>query len=185
MLQLNFPSFPTLETERLILRSHTNADAEALFALRTNEVLMKYIYRERPKDLLETTVLLATFNTGFENGDNLVWVIALKENPAQMIGEIGFYRTDYANHRAEIGYMLHPDYWRKGVISEALVKAVAFGFENINLHSICAGVSPKNNASRLILLKHGFEKEAYFKEQYYFGGQFLDSEIYGLLNPNH
>lgn len=184
MLSLNFSSFPTLQTERLILREHAIYDAEALFALRTNETVMKYIYRERPKGLFEVKALINTLHKGLENGDNLVWVIALKENPQQMIGSIGYYRTDFANHRAEIGYMLHPDYWRMGIISETLVKTIAFGFYNIKLHSICADVSPENNASTQILLKHGFKKEAYLKERYYFQGRFLDSEIYGLLNKN-
>jgi len=184
MLQLNFISFPILQTERLLLRAHSLDDAKALFALRTNEEVMKYIYRERPKDLLEVQTLITTLNKGFEEGNILVWIIALKENPSQMIGSIGYYRTDLANHRAEIGYMLHPDYWGNGIISEALIKTIAFGFENINLHSICADVSPKNSASRQILLKHGFQEEAYFKERYYFAGEFLDSEIYSLLKNN-
>ncbi|WP_316802067.1 GNAT family N-acetyltransferase [Pedobacter nototheniae] len=185
MLNLNFTSFPNLETERLILREHAITDADSLFAMRTNETVMQYIDRERPKNIFEVKTFVKAFNEGFEKGDNLAWVIALKENPEQMIGTIGYWRTDYANHRAEIGYMLHPDYWRKGIISEALVKTIAFGFENINLHSIKANINPENDASRQILKKHGFVQEAYFKEDYYFRGQFLDSEIYGLLNPNH
>lgn len=185
MLNLNFTRFPHLETDRLILREHALTDADTLFAMRTNETIMQYIDRERPKDLFEIKTFITSFNEGFEKGENLAWVIALKENPEQMIGSIGYWRTDYANHRAEIGYMLHPDYWRKGIISEALIKTIAFGFENINLHSIKANINPENDASRQILKKHGFVKEAYFKEDFYFRGQFLDSEIYGLLNPNH
>lgn len=111
-------------------------------------------------------------NEGFENGDNLAWVAALKENPVQMIGSIGYWRTDYANHRAEIGYMLHPDYWRKGIISEALIRTINFGFSNINLHTISANINVGNNASRQILLKHGFVKEAHFRQDFYFRGQF-------------
>ena len=53
MLTLNFTKFPVLETERLILREHDLADAETLFAMRTNETVMKYIDRERPKDIFE------------------------------------------------------------------------------------------------------------------------------------
>lgn len=185
MLTINFVKFPILETERLILREHNLSDADALFAMRTNEDVMKYIDRERPKDLIEIKTFITTFNEGFENGDNLAWVIASKENPTQMIGSIGYWRTDYANHRAEIGYMLHPDYWRKGIISEALQSTINFGFKEMNLHTIKANINTGNNASRQMLLKHGFVKEALFKEDYYFQGQFLDSEIYGLLNPNH
>jgi len=185
MLTLNFTKFPILETERLILREHDLADAEALFAMRTNETVMKYIDRERPKDIFEIKDFISRFRNGYENGDNLAWVIALKENPKQMIGSVGYWRTDFANHRAEIGYMLHPDYWRKGIISEALKKSIAFGFEEVDLHTISANINVKNDASRQMLIKHGFVKEAHFKQDYYFRGQFLDSEIYGLLNPNH
>ncbi|MDY0903819.1 GNAT family N-acetyltransferase [Pedobacter sp. CFBP9032] len=185
MLALNFTKFPVLETERLVLREHHLSDAEALYAMRTNEDIMQYIDRERPEDIFEIKDFISRFRNGFEIGENLAWVIALKENPKQMIGSVGFWRTDFANHRAEIGYMLHPDYWRKGIISEALSRSIAFGFEEVNLHTICAYINVANDASRQMLIKHGFVKEALFKQNYYFRGKFLDSEIYGLINPNH
>ena len=122
---------------------------------------------------------------GFDNNTSIAWVIALKEKPNEMIGEIGYYRTDLANYRAEIGYMLHIDFWRKGLISEALKKVINFGFQQMELHTISANINPGNDVSRQILLKHGFEKEAYFKEDYYFQGKFLDSEIYGLLKVSN
>lgn len=184
MLILNLPSFPTLKTERLILRAHTLDDANALFALRNNEDVMRYIDRENPKDIQETEAKIKLVHDGFNNRTSIAWVIALKENPSEMIGEIGYYRTDLANHRAEIGYMLRPDLWRKGIISEALNEVISFGFTEMKLHSISANINPGNSASRQILLKHGFEKEAYFKEDYYFQGKFLDSEIYSLLVNN-
>jgi ribosomal-protein-alanine N-acetyltransferase len=144
---------------------------------------MRFIHRERQKSIAEIETFIEEFNLGCQEGKHLAWVIAYKENPHQMIGSIGYWRTDLANHRAEIGYMLHPDYWRKGIVSEALTKTIDFGFAAMKLHSICANVSPANEASRQILLKHGFTKEAYFKEDHYFNGEFLDTEIYGLLNP--
>lgn len=184
MLQLNFTTFPALQTERLILRAHFVTDARALFALRTNEEVMRYIDRENPKNRQETEAKIRLVHEGFNSKASIAWVIALKENPEEMIGEIGYYRTDLANHRAEVGYMLQSSFWRRGLISEALSKVLTFGFQEMKLHSISANINPGNNASRQILIKHGFEKEAYFKENYYFQGKFLDSEIYGLLNRN-
>ncbi|KLT66341.1 GNAT family N-acetyltransferase [Pedobacter sp. BMA] len=185
MLKLNFTQFPVLETDRLILREHAISDARLLFEMRTNEMVMKYIDRERPKDIMEVKTFITAFNDGFESGDNLAWVIALKDKPDEMIGSIGYWRTDFANHRAEIGYMLHPDYWRKGIISEALKCAIDFGFEEMNLHTMKANINVENDASRQMLIKHGFKREALFRQDYYFRGQFLDSEIYGLINPHH
>ncbi|WP_443937625.1 GNAT family N-acetyltransferase [Pedobacter sp. MW01-1-1] len=185
MLKLNFAQFPVLETERLLLREHTLQDAEALFALRTNPEVMQYIDRERPNDIFDIKQFITRFNEGFRESENLAWVMSLKEEPQKMIGSIGFWRLDLANYRAEVGYQLHPDYWRKGYISEALKATIQFGFESMKLHSIQANINPNNDASRHVLLKHHFIKEAYLKESYYFNGQFLDTEIYGLLNPNN
>jgi len=185
MLTLNFTEFPVLTTERLILREHALTDAPALFKMRINEDVMRYIHRERPKTIGDIETFITAFNEGFKQGQHLAWVIALKENPDVMIGSIGYWRTNFENHRAEIGYMLHPAYWRQGIVSEALKATIDFGFKEMKLHSIQANVSPVNNASKEILLKHGFVKEAYFREDHYFNGEFLDSEVYGLITPRH
>jgi ribosomal-protein-alanine N-acetyltransferase len=181
MIQLNFTSFPILQTERLILREYAITDAPTLFAMRNNEEVMRYIDREKPQTIHDSELAIQTMAEGYLENKNMVWAITLKENPTKMIGSIGYYRTDFANYRAEIGYMLFPDHWRKGIVSEALRRTIAFGFDEIKLHSISANINPGNDASRQVLLRHGFVKEAYFREDYYFNGRFLDSEIYGLL----
>lgn len=67
-------------------------------------------------------------------------------------------------------------------MSEALTAIIAFAFEEMKLHSIEANINPLNEASRKLLMKQGFVKEAYFREDYYFNGKFLDSEIYSLVS---
>lgn len=185
MLSFDTTTFPVLHTERLILRELLASDAAAYFELRNNEEAMQYINRESPKNLEETQVVIKTMGDGFKIGQNAVWGIAFKENPDLMIGNVGYWRIDLANHRAELGYILHPDHWRKGILSEALAKVIDYGFAQFKFHSLLANISPANDASRQLLVKNGFVKEAYFKEDFLFRGRFLDSEIYGLLNPNH
>lgn len=184
MLQINLNQLPDITTSRLLLREQKQSDAPALFHLRTNTKVMRYIDRPRPKDVHDSEAVIQSINENFHKGMNLIWAITLKEHPEQMIGNIGYWRTDLNNYRAEVGYMLHPDHWRQGILSEALVNVIDFGFSSIGLHSISANINPANEASRQLLLKHGFTKEAYFKEDYYFNGKFLDSEIYGLLAGN-
>lgn len=181
MLSLNFNPFPVLETERLILREHVLADAKSLFAMRTNEEVMRYIDRERPKNVPDTELQINTLNAAYREGKNLTWIMALKEKPGQMIGIVGYWTINPEHHRAEIGYSLLPEHWRMGYTSEALKRTIDFGFKEMNFHSIQANINPGNDPSRQLLLKHGFVREAYFKENYYFNGQFLDSEVYSLL----
>jgi ribosomal-protein-alanine N-acetyltransferase len=68
-------------------------------------------------------------------------------------------------------------------MNEALTEVLKFGFQTIGLQSVEANVNPKNAASIKLLIKNGFNREAYFRENYYFNGQFLDSAIYSLINP--
>lgn len=182
MLKLSFTRFPTLETDRLILREHTLSDAKTWFALRHNQDVMRYIDRDSPKDIEEVEDYIKGLIVGFEQGESMGWAIALKDSPEQMIGNVVFWRMDFPNYRAEIGYLIDPAFWRKGFVSEALTAIIAFAFQEMKLHSIEANINPLNEASRKLLIKQGFVKEAYFKEDYYFNGKFLDSEIYSLIS---
>lgn len=181
MLSFNFEPFPVFETERLILRRFTINDAVDYLALRSDVQAMKYIEKPKPQSIQEIYDLINTINNGINNNENIGWAIQLK-NELKMIGSIGYHRVWPENHRAEIGYMLHPLHWRKGYMNEAVKKIIDFGFNEMKLHSIEANINPANKASAQLLLKNKFVKEGYFKEDYYFNGRFLDTEIYSLLN---
>lgn len=176
MLELNFTPFPVLETERLLLRQISENDAENIFLLRTNEDAMKFIHKPKLKSLDEAKELIKLFN----KPERVQWGISLKAKN-KIIGIIGYHRIENMHYRAEVGYMLHPDYWNSGIISEAIKHVIDFGFKEMKLHSIEAVINPNNIISRKILQKFNFIKEAYFKENFFFEGKFYDSEAYSLV----
>ncbi len=182
MLNLDFSIFPILETDRLILKEITDDHAPALYEMRTNPNIMRYIDRPIPNSIEEIKELIQKMVTMKILGEGISWGIFKKENPDVKIGNIGFYRIMAAHYRAEIGYMLNTSEHQKGIMYEAIQKVIEFGFKKMNLHSIEANINPGNLASKKLLEKAGFVREAYFKENYYFNGQFIDSEIYSLLN---
>jgi ribosomal-protein-alanine N-acetyltransferase len=51
----------------------------------------------------------------------------------------------------------------------------------MKLHSIEAHINPANTASATLLGKTGFTREAYFKEDFFFKGEFINTAIYSLL----
>ncbi len=59
---------------------------------------------------------------------------------------------------------------------------VSYIFNQLGLHSIQANADVENIATIRLLEKCGFEKQAHFKENYFFDGQFLDSAIYCRVN---
>src|SRR5690606_8207844 len=135
MLQIDLSEFPVLTTARLVLREVRAEDAADLFVLRSDPRVMEHLGRPRATSLQDAHDLIARIIHDRNENDGITWAIAVKGND-RMIGTIGFYRLLKEHFRAEVGYLLHPDHWRKGIMGEALDAAVACGFDRVNFHSI-------------------------------------------------
>ncbi len=181
MLAINFSPFHNLETERLLLRRVDKNDIKEVFALRSNPETMKYIPRPLVKTDQDALDHIAMIENKIETNEGINWAITLNDNP-KLIGIIGHYRIKPEHYRAEIGYMILPEFNGKGIVTEAVREVVKYGFDIIKLHSIEAIIDPENLASAKVLEKNGFIKEAHLKENEFYEGRFLDSVIYSIIN---
>lgn len=181
MLSVNFTPFPVLETQRLILRRLTTADADVVFKLRSDPETMRFVPRPLAKSVDDAFGHIALIEEKIEANTGINWAISLKESSV-MIGIIGNFRIEIENYRAEIGYMLLPEFTKQGIASEAVAAVVKYGFEDMKLHSIEAVIDPANTASGRVLEKNGFIKEAHLRENIFYEGKFLDTVIYSVLN---
>lgn len=185
MPDLHFHPFPELETDRLLLRKMMSGDAAQIFFLRSDETVMQFIDKERMVTIKEAEDFIKRINDDIDANAAIQWAIALKENPGKLIGTICLWHIRKEHYRAEIGYALHPHFWRKGIMKEAILKVIDHGFSTMQLHSIDANINPNNTASAAILESTGFVREAYFKEDFFFRGKFLDTVIYSRLQQPH
>ena len=183
MLTINFHPFQNIETERLLLRRIDENDVEQVLALRGNPRTMKYIPRPLAKTKEDALEHITMIEDKIVNNTGINWGITIKGNP-KIIGIIGHYKISPENHRAEIGYMLLPETNGNGYITEAIKSVVAYGFEQLNLHSIEAIIDPENIASERVLQKNGFVKEAHILENELWEGKYWDTVIYSLLKRN-
>jgi ribosomal-protein-alanine N-acetyltransferase len=183
VLSLQLTPFTELRTTRLLLRRVVPADAAALLFLRSDEQVMRYLDREPTTTLAECEQVIRRLDETLERNEGIVWALTPLGEERRLIGTCGIWRFDAANHRGEVGYVLHPDSWGQGLMNEALAAVCRFGFEQLRLHSLEGNINPGNVASGRLLERLGFVREAYFRENYYFRGQFLDSVIYSLLAP--
>ncbi|MBL7961785.1 GNAT family N-acetyltransferase, partial [bacterium] len=174
MLEINFGVFPNLSTSRLELRQVASSDANEFLKLRSDPRVMEFMDKPLMASLDEAAEAIRKIQAAFECNESITWAISLMGDP-KLIGTIGFWKITKEHHRAEIGYLLHPDYWGKGLMQEALMPVLDYGFRVMRLHSVEANVNTGNAVSMRFLEKNGFVIEAYFKENYYFNGQFLDS----------
>lgn len=181
MLEINFQPFPILETERLYLRELQIEDKEVMFELRTDANIMRYIPRPPLHDIDDAMALIEKMKLGMTNLQSINWAMTLKDSP-EMIGSIAFINIQREHYRTEVGYMMHPAFHRKGLMSEALKAVIQYAFETLHFHSIEAVIDPDNIASENLLIQHNFRKEAHLRENFFFQGQFLDSVIYSLIS---
>ena len=183
MLTFNFSPFPNIQTERLDLRRMTTEDVNEIFTLRTDKEITEYLDRDPPKDINEIYEWIKKVDDAIDGNTGISWGIYFR-GESKMIGTIGLWRTIPEHHRAEIGYSLLQQYWRKGIMYEAIIASLNYGFSTMKLHSVMGNVNPLNKASSAILEKAGFVKEAHFKEDYFYNGKFTDSAIYSILSKN-
>lgn len=182
MLELNFSPFPALTTARLVLRPCVPGDVPALFGLRSDPRVMRHIARPLAKTVEDAERLLADMQAGMEAKTGIVWAVT-QAGADELVGTVGFWRIAAEHHHGELGYLLRPDLWGRGLTREAAAAVVRCGFERLGFHRIEACVDPANQASVRVLESLGFALEGRHRANFHFEGSFLDTLYFGLLNP--
>lgn len=183
MLQLNFSPFPELHTERLSLRMLVDGDKIELFDIRSNSSVNRFIIRDNYKSVEDAEKFISLINKNIRTNESILWAIELKHEK-KLIGTICLWNIKRENFRAEIGFELHPAYQKRGLMNEAIKPVLEYGFAKMNLHTIAGVVDPENSASIKLMEKNNFVREAFFKEDTFYKGKFIDTAIYTLLS-NH
>jgi ribosomal-protein-alanine N-acetyltransferase len=162
-----------------MLRCLDRNDLNDFHQVRNHPEVLRYLGRA-PQPLEKTQEVLQKVLEEISNNRSIIWGICLKGH-SNVIGNVSYWKMQPDHHFGEIGYVLLPDHWRSGIMSEAIVAVLKYGFMVMNLHRVEANIDPENTASYRLLEKIGFRREAIFKENFYFDGRFSDSYIYGLL----
>lgn len=160
-----FRSFPRLETSRLILRDIDLKDAEwYLVHFSRKEIVIGQGF-PAPKGMKEAREQLQLYFVDlFRNRNGFRWGIELKGKKG-LIGSCGYYKWIKPDGRqAEIGYDLDPEYWGKGIMTEALTAIIDFGFRRMKLNRIELLAMPRNERSIGLAHKLGFKKEGVLRE---------------------
>ena len=153
-----------LRTPRLILRSFRQEDVDAMAQLFANPDFMRFslgVYNERKQ-----TVAFIDKVMGWDraNMPSQFAVVPRAEDDA-VIGYCGFHHHPEVAGEIEIGYRLHPDYWNRGLITEAARAVRDHGFRVWKLSRVISLIHPENIPSRRVAEKNGMkvEKEITFR----------------------
>jgi len=159
MLQLNFTPFPILTTQRVVLRQLMAYDEQDLFMLRSNEEVNRYLDRPIAQSSADALQFIEKINNAVGNNETIYWAIALKDND-KLIGSITLWNISVKNNMAEIGFELHPDFQRKGIMQEVIAKVLEYGFDTMELQTVEAYTHQDNEGSIKSLERNGFKKQS-------------------------
>jgi ribosomal-protein-alanine N-acetyltransferase len=174
-------SFPTLETERLLLREIAAHDAPALFSIHGDAELMRWFGVDPLADLAGAEDLIKLFTSWrVQANPGTRWGIHIKNEPT-LIGTCGLFGWNRNWRKCIIGYELAADAQGRGYMYEALTAMLAWGFANMELNRVEAQIHPENFPSIKLSQKLGFVEEGRLRQGGHWGGQFHDLLQFSLL----
>ena len=149
--------FPTLYTDRLILRKMTVDDIPSLLKHVNNRAITDEILNfPYPYEEPQAVFRISYVHQGFMKKERFVFAITTKEQK-ELIGEISLHLNQSLN-QSEVGYWVGEEFWKQGIATEALGRILQFGFEELALQQIFATHRKENHASEKVLAKNGMKK---------------------------
>ena len=176
-----------IETPRLLLREFVSRDLDAVHAYSSLDEATQFLVWG-PNTLLQSKQTIRGFlddqkekpRTSFD------FAIVLKGtgrrgSQPRLIGGVGLKLTDWENRTADIGYVLHPDFWGQGYAVEGAQALAHVGFRDLGLQRIVATCDQRNKASARVMEKLGMRREGAFRQSKFIQGEWRDEFLYAVL----
>ncbi|PGZ95219.1 GNAT family N-acetyltransferase [Bacillus pseudomycoides] len=176
--------YPTLTTERLCLRPLTIQDALDVFEYASNTKISTYTVWYPHETLQDSQIFVQSILDQYENGEMATYGIELKEEK-KIIGTCGFIDYEESHHKAELAYALSPDYWGRGIATEAAKACIHYGFEVLQLNRIEAGCHASNVQSERVMKRLGMQYEGTLRKDMFVKGAYRDTKMYAILQDEY
>lgn len=176
--------FEVLTTERLFLRKLTPEVFTYLFENYSKDEIKNQLGLTTEEEFIKEKEKLQGGYTTYDR-TILSFLLILKENN-ETIGRCGYHNWYSAHEKAELGYALSKnEYKRKGYMGEAVRAILEYGFNAMHLNRIEACVGPANRASLSLIRNNGFTQEGYLRQHFIRDGEIQDSLIFSLLKEEY
>ena len=179
--------FPTIETERLVLKYVTNDHVNEVFDHFASEAVNKYVDFEPAEKVSDAEEIINWGQTLFMNGNGILWGLFNKADDAFM-GQINYVNKASANftgdtHRTEIGFDLSPRFWGNGYMTEAMKRTISYIFNDYqpNIKRIEAIINTRNHRAQKLVKQIGFKKDGVLRGYVEWQNELWDMSIFSLL----
>ena len=175
-----FSHLPELKTPRLTMRKMLVADTADMYDYACRQDVTKYLTWNPHPDRAYTKEYLQYIGGRYAVGMFYDWAV-IYDHDCKMVGTCGFTSFNCSCDSAEVGYVLNPDYWGKGIAVEALKQVLKFGFEELKLHRIEAKFIEENKRSLRVMEKVGMTFEGVCREGMLVKGKYVNVGICSIL----
>jgi RimJ/RimL family protein N-acetyltransferase len=174
-----------IKSDRLLLREISWKDLEAIHNLQSLPEVDRYNTLGIPKNIEDTKNVLRPY---IEDQNNIArkqfcWDILIASDN-EFIGIAGMILTADRFRMGEIYYNLLPQHWGNGFATEVGQSLISFGFSNLNLHRIEAGVATENNRSIRVLEKLGMTREGIRRKILPIRGEWKDNYHFAIVEDD-
>lgn len=173
------PNFPILRTPRLLLRQFVESDLENVFKGLSDPDIIKYYGVSY--DSIEATKDQMTWFAELEENETGIWWAVCSSGNKTFYGAVGLNNLSKEYKKAEIGFWLLKEFWRQGIMTEAIPIICKYGFNQLDLHRIEGLVETENYNSKKAIEKAGFKHEGTMTDCEIKNGKFISLDIYAKL----
>jgi len=143
------------ETERLILRQFTIADAALILQLNSDPEVLKYLHEPALYNITDAENIIENIILPQYERNLGRWAVLLKPGNI-FLGWCGLkYRPEL--QETDLGYRFLRNTWGNGYATEAAVSTLHYGFNTLELDTITGRAHIENAASIKVLEKTGME----------------------------
>ena len=175
-----------IKTKRLIIRDLKIKDAKDVSKEANNLKVSRYLLLvPHPYNLKSAKEFINYCLKKSKEKDRVSYELGI-EFEGNVIGIIGLTKIDRFQGTANIGYWLGEGYWRRGIMSEAVVAMINFAFKKLKLRRIDIAAFNENEASNELIKKIGFVYEGTRKKRAKAKstGRIHDENMYGLFKKD-
>jgi len=170
------------ETERLLLRPYSLDDYDAFHDLHGRDDVARYLPWET-RDAEASRKALDRHQTAvLEKDDDGMTLAGFDKESGRLVGEFVLFLRSVEHRGGEVGYVLHPDFWGRGLATEGARAMLEIGFDLLGMHRVIARIDARNTGSAAVLERLGMRREALLVKNEWFKGEWGDEADYALLD---
>ncbi|WP_411705836.1 GNAT family N-acetyltransferase [Edaphovirga cremea] len=170
----------TLTTERLTMQQLTAEDWPLFLRLYQDPLVTEFMTDKASEEEIYQlfTSRLPTWN---KHASHWLCLVIREKSTGAAVGLTGLLAGWSPFQQAEVGFLLLPEFQRRGYGGESLHAVCDFALGECGFHRLNAAVTEGNVASRRTLEKCGFQLEGTLRESYQLGGIWRNDWVFGRL----